>query len=426
VDMKKKQPTGKKELLAESSPIATLLEETEQNLSSWLQDPSPLQEMLLSFAPEIREDFFLSLLGKENGRVLSLLEAVAGKDERLDLALARSLGRWNSPRGGDLLRRMVSDTSSPPVLKAIRKSIFQLRSQGLAVGEIEDSTPSVYRPPRPVSAEGFLSSIDPTGSRLVWLVRPQIPQGLLAFQALISDLQGLVDFNGFETSRRKFQEYLGNFRNEVPWEIVEAGAEYCHGLIIEALEINQQKGEPPPETFLKWRALMGAPPEVPLKPLIYHHLSDEDGGNRPDLLDRSGSLFDLPIFQSWFMGKEEVQKYLHLWEEASQSRLVLTPYQQEGRLMDIYRQAVEELFDKPRRALFRRRLEEMAYILWVTGKEKEARIALVAAREMEAVGGILYTHPFLLELIKRSLAARREEAAGEKEKEQPTGLLIEP
>jgi hypothetical protein len=94
--------------------------------------------------------------------------------------------------------------------------------------------------------------------------------------------------------------------------------------------------------------------------------------------------------------------------------------------MDIYRQAVEELFDKPRRALFRRRLEEMAYILWVTGKEKEARIALVAAREMEAVGGILYTHPFLLELIKRSLAARREEAAGEKEKERPTGLLIEP
>jgi hypothetical protein len=422
--MRKKKRPAKKELMERYPEIGTLLQETEQNLSSWLQDPSPLRRMLGSFPPEVREDFFLSLLDKEETQVLSLLQVLMGKEEKLDLALARSLGRWNSPRAGDLLHQMVSCTSSSTVLKTIRKSIFQLKSQGLVVEGIEDSTPSVYRPPQPVSAEGFLSSIDPTGSRLVWLVRPQIPQGLLAFQALISDLQGVVDFNGFETSRKKFQEYLRKFRKEVPWEIVEASAEYCHGLMIEASEINQQKGEPPPEAFSKWRPRMGLPPETPLRPLIYLHLSEENWENRPDLLDRSGSLFDLPIFQAWFLREEEMQKYLHLLKEASESRLVLTPYQQEARVMDIYRQAVEELFDRPRRALFRRRLEEMAYILWVTGKENEARTSLVAARGIESEGGILYTHPFLLELVRRSLAARAEEAAEDKEKE--TGLLIEP
>jgi hypothetical protein len=422
--MRKKTRPGKKELMEGSAEIGTLLKETEQNLSLWLQDPSPLRRRLGSYPPDVQEDFFLSFLGKEEGQFLSLLGNLMGQDEKLDLALARSLGRWNSIRAGDLLHRMVSYTSSSTVLKAIRKSIFQLRSQGLGVQGIEDSTPSAYRPPQPVSSEGFLSSIDPTGSRLVWLVRPQIPQGLLAFQALISDLQGVVDFNGFETSRKKFHDYLQKFREEVPWEIVEAGAEYCHGLMIEASEINQKKGQPPPEAFSKWRPLMGAPPEAPLQPPIYLHLSEKDWEHRPDLLDRSGSLFDLPIFRAWFLGEEEMPKYLHLLQEASESRLVLTPYQQEGRVMDIYRQAVEELFDKPRRALFRRRLEEMAYILWVTGKENEARTALVAARGMESPGGILYTHPFLLELVKRSLAARVQEAA--KEKEKDAGLLIEP
>ena len=92
--------------------------------------------------------------------------------------------------------------------------------------------------------------------------------------------------------------------------------------------------------------------------------------------------------------------------------------------MDIYRQAVEELFDKPRRALFRRRLEEMAYVLWKTGKQNEAQMALAAASGMESEGGILSIHPFLLELVKRSLTARLEEEAKKKEKE--SDLLIKP
>jgi hypothetical protein len=90
--------------------------------------------------------------------------------------------------------------------------------------------------------------------------------------------------------------------------------------------------------------------------------------------------------------------------------------------MDIFRQAVEELFNKPRRALFRRRLEEMAYVLWKTGKQNEPQMALAAALGMESEGGFLSPHPFLLELVKRSLTARLEEEAKKKEKE--SDLLI--
>jgi hypothetical protein len=420
--MKEKKRMAKKEGISTSGEMEALVKETGENLQSWRQDPSPLLQKLRSFPPERQEDVFLSLLKQESEEFLPLLEALMVKEEKVDLALARTLGRWNSPRAVDLLHHLAASASSKAVIKAIRKSIFQLRSQGWQVKDIGDLSPSVYRPSQPASAEGFLSSIDSVGTRLVWLARPQPLHGVFAFHALISDLQGIIDFNGFETSRKKFHEYLEEFQDSVHWEIVEADPEYCHGLIIEASEVNQKKEQPPPEGFIKSRTMMGTPPKLPLKPSIYLYLSGEEAKTRSDLLDRSGSLFELPSFQTWLLEEEETQKYLTLVKEASESRIVLTPYQKEGRVMDIFRQAVEELFDKPRRALFRRRLEEMAYVLWKTGKQNEAQMALAAALGMESEGGFLSPHPFLLELVKRSLTARLEEEAKKKEKE--SDLLI--
>jgi hypothetical protein len=169
---------------------------------------------------------------------------------------------------------------------------------------------------------------------------------------------------------------------------------------------------------------MGNSPPLPLKPLIYQFLNEEEWKGRSDLLDRSPSLFQLSYFQEWFLEEEEGKKYLGHLKEASESPLVLPPYQKEGRFIDIYRQAVSELFDPGRKSLYRRRLEEMAYFLWKTGKESDAQLCLAAALGMETEGGVLSTHPFLLELVKRTLTARLEEEAKKKAKE--ADLLIKP
>ena len=246
----------------------------------------------------------------------------------------------------------------------------------------------------------------------------------MAFHALLNDVQGIMDFQALETTRKKFQEYSAAFRQQAPWEIIKTDPNYCLGLVIEASEINKKRGETPPGEFAKWRALLGTPPPLPLKPIIYLHLKEEEWKDRSDLLDRTGSLFQTPSFQSWFLEEEEAKKYLSLLQEASESRLVLTPYQKEARVLEIYRQAVDELFKPERRALFRRRLEEMSYILWMTGKENDAQTCLVAALRMESESGILTPHPFLLELVKRSLTALLEQEAQKPGKEEE--LLIKP
>ena len=169
---------------------------------------------------------------------------------------------------------------------------------------------------------------------------------------------------------------------------------------------------------------MGSAPVLPLRPLIYEYLKEEEAKSRHDLLDRSASLFQIPCFQTWFLEEGESQKYLNLLREASASRLVLSPYQKESRLMEIYRQAVQELFDGARRLLYRRRLEEMAYVLWRQGRENEARISLSAALGLENESALLSPNPFVLELVKRSLLALMEK---EKEKQsEESGLIVRP
>jgi hypothetical protein len=66
----------------------------------------------------------------------------------------------------------------------------------------------------------------------------------------------------------------------------------------------------------------------------------------------------------------------------------------------------------------------MAYVLWKSGKENEAQLALVAALGMESTGGIFSLHPFLAELVKRSLTGLLEQEAQKKQKE--SDLLIRP
>jgi hypothetical protein len=407
-----------------SPQVEAIVREVENDIQSGVHDADALLPKLRGLASEELKDFFRDLLGKESVQTRLLLEALCGKDEKIDLPLAESLGHWFSPKAADLLHRLAAATSSKAVAKSIRRSIFRLKSRGLSVEEISNRSPAVYHPPPPAISEGFLSPIDSAGHRIVLLARPQVPQGVVAFSTVISDREGIVDFSGFETSRKNFHEYLEVFQEQYSGEIVEADPEYCFGMIVETAEISQKKGTAPSAEFSKWRPLMGSSPPLPLRPLIYRYLEGEEIKSRPELLDRSASLFQVSPFETWVLEKEESQKYSALLKEASASRLVLTPYQKEGRLMEIYQQAAHDLFDGPRRLLYRRRLEEMAYVLWKKGKENEAQVTLAAAAGMEKESGILAPHPFLLELVKRSLASLLEEE--KEEKKGGPGLIIKP
>src|SRR5512135_1045420 len=106
--MKTKKKPAKKKDSSISPGVETLLRETEQSLDAGTADLSPLLPRLGPFTADEQEEFFLALLKREGEKLVPLLESVMGREEKIDLALARALGRWNSPPAGELLHRLVS------------------------------------------------------------------------------------------------------------------------------------------------------------------------------------------------------------------------------------------------------------------------------------------------------------------------------
>lgn len=380
--------------------------------------------LLGSFSEGEREECFARLLAGGGESALPVFQAWIGKDGGLDAAMARALGRTASPWAVGFLLRWLQTNPARPMAKEIRKSLFRLKSAGLPVPDLADPSPAVFCPPQPEPARAYVSAVDGEGARLVWIAIPRSSRDLLVVSAVLRDTLGIVDLKVYEASRRDFEKFLAETLREVPWDIVEEDPLYCAALIQEAEEAQIARGEAPNPEFAKVKELLGPLPSLPLTASIYRHLNPAEVRERPDLVERSSFLFEKPSFRHWFLKKTETARGLALLKEAAASRIILVPHQQETRFFDIYRQTVEELFDEKRRALFRRRLEETATILWKKGDESGAKISAAAAAEMGNRDKFMAPHPFLLELVKRSILAAKEEEERERKKEG--GLIVPP
>jgi hypothetical protein len=119
-----------------------------------------------------------------------------------------------------------------------------------------------------------------------------------------------------------------------------------------------------------------------------------------------------------------VRKYAELIKEAEASHLVLTPQQKEARLLSLYREALEELFPEAERFLWKKRLEEMAYILWKLEKKREASLAVSAAVDLKTSFGTIEPNPFVWNLLLKSFHVLMEGERGTKEKEAGSSRII--
>ena len=414
----------KKKKTCPSPKVISLVDEITAAPSSLIQNIDLFICKLKSLSPPEQEEFFLQLIKKELPELALLFKNIWGKDENIDLAVVNSLGFWSSPQAVELLQDFASQVQDKKWIKAMRRSLFRLKSKGWPVAEITDQEPAIFSPPKLEPAQGYVTAYDSEGARLILINQPQIPKGTIICQIFFSDEEGILDFSIRELAKKFSAEYLDIFKKNIP-SLVEVDPHYCLGLIAESIEAGQKKGKNPPADLAQWLPFFGSPPPLPLQPIIYQFLSMEEVNSRPELLDRSPLLFEKPPFDSWFLEKEELQKYYDLYKEASSSRLVLSPQQKESRLQDIYALAAQQLFHPDKRFLYRRRLEEMAYVLFKQGQEYEARICLASALSLEKESGLLSPHTFLCTLIQRSLERLWAIEKEEKEEKKESNLIID-
>ncbi|MFQ5684036.1 MAG: hypothetical protein ACE5HC_12275 [Candidatus Binatia bacterium] len=352
------------------------------------------------------------------------ISAHLGKGRETDLAAIFLLGRIADPTALEALASVERKTTDREIRKEIRRSLFKLAQRGMTVPQAETREKSAPRPFVKVGPEieGYLSSVDGTGGRLVWLARPQIGSGLQWLQAMVSDREGLMQVGGAMVRRKdlrrmgqEIKENHGVTMITIPWE-------YGDQILYEGFEKAKGVGRSEVESFPSLRSLFTQSKPKPVPHPVYDRLSSE-GVRSGAWRDLSRRLLDEPEFHPWVLDEDWVQPYLEQMTEAQESRLVLNPLQKEARLAGIVRVAVRDFFSGEKAKLFQRRMEDMALYLGETKREEQAKLALALALQLreEDLGGLDIS--FFSVLIQKSLAFYTSQTKAETE--EPS-LIVKP
>jgi hypothetical protein len=242
----------------------------------------------------------------------------------------------------------------------------------------------------------------------------------------VNDLEGIQKFNLNEFGKKGFEESVKSYLSSVDFPLVTAPGAYCIHLLKEGSSLSRRLSKPLPQGYHDAENEFKDTAWDDHAPIIYQYIREDEVKDQVYLLKESGTLHKITPFSAWSLNNQEVQEYVSSIKEAQESRIVLNPHQKNERLNSIYRKALEELFPEDKRLLWKRRLEEMAYILLKTGKEKEAKATMCAAIDLKNPFSPIDPNPFIWNLLLKSIYSLIESDHEEKEKEDKVSLIVTP
>jgi hypothetical protein len=309
--------------------------------------------------------------------------------------------------------------------KMIKRSLYRLKSKGIVVEEVlPDNERSILRPIPGEAKEGFASGIDFLGYRVLWLILPHPGRGLRVMHGVVSDRDGVVDFSQEEMTRKGFRTFFKEVKEKNPFPIVETEPSYVACLFGQAYQLNLEKKEASPQSYLQAKGEIERIKKDYARPLIYSFLQAEDIAGDDRLLRKGVDLLKADVFSSWRIEDEDIRPYADEVREAEESKIVLNPGQKEVRFQAIFEKALTELFSGTRRLLYQRRLEEMSYVLFRLGRDEEAKVSLAVAMDLEKPLHPIQPTPFLFQLVTTSILGLLAEAKEKKSKD--VSLILKP
>jgi hypothetical protein len=325
-----------------------------------------------------------------------------------------------------LLEEMQAILQDKQALKAIKRTLYRLRQKGVQWERETSQERAILRPPQPGAPQGYVGAMDSRGSRVIIIARPRSQGGSRVYFSIVNDKEGIQRLEIIDLTRKGLNEFVKKTLASDEFPVVEAPGGYCAHVLRKAAELSKARGRPLAQRYTDAEKGLSDVAWDGQVPLIYQYLNEEAVKGEARLLRESGSLHKIAPFSSWSLDPEAVRQYAEAIKEATESHLVLTPQQKDARLNAIYREALEGLFFEEERLLWKRRLEEMAYILWAQAKEKEARMAVSAAVDLKNPPSPLVPNPFIWHLLLKSLSGFAGIERGEGEKDKRSSLIITP
>jgi hypothetical protein len=358
--------------------------------------------------------------------ILNRISFYLENEPALAFPIIDALAEFPTSQTALLLEEMHEILQDKQALKAIKRTLYRLRQKGVRWERKTSQEKAILRPPQPGAPQGYVGAMDSSGSRVIIITRPRSQGGTRVYFSIVSDKEGIQRLEVIDLTRKGLKEFVDNTLASVEFPVAETPGGYCAHVLREAAQLSKANGKPLPYGYTDAEKGLSDVVWDGQVPLIYQYINEEAVKGDARLLKESGSLHRIVPFSSWSLHSDAVQPYAEAIKEATKSHLVLTPQQKDARLNAIYREALERLFPEEERLLWKRRLEEMAYIMWKQGKEKEAGMAASAAVDLKNPVSPLVPNPFIWHLLLKSLSGFAGIERGEGKKGKESSLIITP
>ena len=327
----------------------------------------------------------------------------------LDGAL-RELVRVRGASAAPLLRVLADQAPAKDLRKTARLAIYRLSQAGVAVPPAPAAVRPVVARRTERAVQAWLSGIDGSGSRAVWILFDGgLGGGLLLCSLILNDESGILEVAGGPITRKRLERELATLREhqKLPW--VDSDPARACRLVTEAIALHGRLGSEPPPAFSRWRRLFAALPAEPGGAEMERVApADTDGV----LLDRSAELAELPELGGWFVDPALVQEDALALLQARESRLVVSDHVKAERQIAIVDGVIDRLFTPDARRRWARRLEEMALVFRATGRDELAHMAAAAAAALRDEARAARAVPLVRALAQRGLEMGAEVALG--------------
>jgi hypothetical protein len=326
----------------------------------------------------------------------------------LALALVHAAGR--AARQEVLLELATSPGRT--LAKESKRELQKLKQRGVQVQEIPPQGEPVLKPlPEGEAPSCYASSIDAYGERAVWWTRPA-RQGVEVVQVVISDLKGILAVDALALSRRSWREFVKRLPRQNVVATAEIPKDHARQLIADAEAAGARNGFSPPSAYADALRLLGPAPQVPPpSPGLAVDLPDELAHQMA-----GAALFEDPLFMAWIPEEDDLRRFALRIDEIATSQLYIDATQRRQALERAADDAALAYFTPQRRALYARRLVEMAHVLANEKRLDAARTALAVSRALDRDA----TNPFCRALFTHSLQGRMEK---EPPQPSPSGLV---
>jgi hypothetical protein len=325
--------------------------------------------------------------------------AALGTDA-LDGAL-RGFADAHAHRAVPVLTALTADRVHRDVRRAARRALYRLSQRGVARPAPPPARPVVERRPER-AARAWMSAIDGSGSRALWVLFEAAFGGLELCSVIVNDETGVADAAGGAITKKRLETELAALRasQKLPWIEVEPARALA--IVGEALALHRARGTAPPAAFARWERRF-APVEPPPLPA---------GDADPALVERSPELLELPELAGWFLDPGAVHADAVDLLQARESKLVVSDQIKAEREEAILGRVLEREMGADARRRWARRLHEMAFVFEATERPDLAARAEAAARSLADEAGDVRRHPFARALARHALEVAAEVALG--------------